>query len=305
MNEPLVYLDGRFVAESAAGISITDAGFVQGTTIAEQLRTFGGSLFHPREHLARLDRSLQIIGINPGIARERLLEIARELVEHNHRLLAAGDDLGLSIFVTAGEYPGYSTHPEAEPTVCLHTYPLPFRLWARRYRTGQPLRTTEIRQVPPDCWPPALKCRSRMHYYLADRLARSAEQDARALLLDHKGWVTEASTANILLYRQEDGLFSPPASKVLAGISLAAACELGGRIGLRTTYRDVTTEDVASADEVFLTSTPLCILPVSRLDGRPIRSGEPGEVFERLMAEWSALVGIDIVAQAERFAHRE
>ncbi|NUQ64783.1 MAG: aminotransferase class IV [Pirellulales bacterium] len=304
MDEPRIYLNGRFLPESSAGISLSDAGLVQGTTVAEQLRTFGGNLFHLRDHLARLEHSLDIVGVNPGLGWEQLAELALELVEHNHRLLAAGDDLGLSIFITPGEYPAYSTQSRTEPTVCLHTYPLPFRLWAGKYRSGQVLRTTEIRQVPPECWPPELKCRSRMHYYLADRLAGMAEPGARALMLDHEGWVTEASTANILLYRPEEGFVSPPASKVLQGISLAMTCELAGQLGISTAHRDLTVAEVASADEVLLTSTPLCLLPVSRLNGHPIGRGRPGELFGRLADAWSDSVGVDIVAQAEKFAQR-
>ncbi len=304
MKEPLVYLGGRFLPASAARISITDAGFVQGTTVAEQLRTFAGALFHLRDHFARLEHSLKVIGVNPGIGWESLAEIALELVEHNHRLLAEGDDLGLSVFVTPGEYPGYATGAASGPTVCLHTYPLPFRLWAEKYRTGQVLRTTEIRQVPPDCWPPALKCRSRMHYYLADRLAAMAEAGARALLLDHQGWVSEASTANLILYNREEGLVSPPASKVLQGISLAVACELARQLDIPSGHRELTTEDVTSADEAFLTSTPLCLLPVTRVDGRPIGCGAPGDAFRRVLSAWSEMVGVDIVTQAERFANR-
>ncbi len=64
-------------------------------------------------------------------------------------------------------------------------------------------------------------------------------------------------------------------------------------------------EDVARADEVLLASTPVCLLPVTRLNGRPIGDGEPGEVFRRLLAAWSDLVGVDVSGQAKRFAGRD
>ena len=62
---------------------------------------------------------------------------------------------------------------------------------------------------------------------------------------------------------------------------------------------------MASAGEVFLSSTPLCLLPVTRLNGRPIGMGRPGELFERLIAAWSEMAGVDIVGQAERFSTRK
>jgi branched-subunit amino acid aminotransferase/4-amino-4-deoxychorismate lyase len=188
--------------------------------------------------------------------------------------------------------------------VCLHTYPLPFRLWAEKYRTGQILVTTDVEQVSPKSWPPWLKCRSRMHYYLADRQAARLQPGARALLLDAEGFVVEASTANVMIYTSDGGLASPPEHKVLQGISMREVHELAQRLGLPTAERELTPDDVAAADEVLLTSTPMCLLPVTRFDGRPIGDGVPGEVFRRLLAAWNDLVGIDIAAQAERFARR-
>ena len=304
MDEPQAYLNGRFLPASAAAIPVTDAGFVLGATVAEQVRTFAGKLFRLDDHLARLDGSLRLVGVDPGIRREDLAGIARELVARNYPLLAPGDDLGLSIFVTPGPYAAYSSEP-AEPTVCLHTYLLPFRLWADKYRTGQALVTTDVEQVSPKSWPPSLKCRSRMHYYLADQKAATVEPGARALLLDRDGWVVEASTANLMIFTGNDGLLTPPRGKVLEGISLREVDELAGKLGIPTGQRDLTPSDVASAGEALLTSTPMCLLPVTRLDGRPIGDGRPGEIFGRLLAAWNEAVGIDIAAQAERFAQRD
>ena len=302
MDEPLAYLNGRLIPASSAALSITDAGFVLGTAVAEQLRTFAGEIFRLDDHLDRLQHSLEIIGVEPDIDRDRMAEIARELVAHNRRLLAPGDDLGLSVFVTPGPYPAYSSPGRAEPTVCLHTYPLPFRLWAEKYETGQALVIPDVRQVSPKAWPPGLKCRSRMHYYLADRQAAMADPGARALLLDSEGLVSEASTANVLIFTAAEGLLAPPHAKVLPGISLAAATELAVKLGIPTARRGLTPDDVKSAEEVLLTSTPFCLLPATRLDGRPIAGGSAGGVYRRLLAAWSELVGIDVAGQARRFA---
>ena len=304
MKEPSAYLGGRWVPASAAVVSVGDAGFVLGVGVAEQLRTFAGKIFRLDDHLARLAHSLEIVGLTTGMTAEQLAGTAEELVARNHPLLARGDDLGLSIVVTPGSYATFAPPGPARPTVCLHTYALPFHLWVEKYRSGQSLATTAVQQVPAECWPPSLKCRSRMHYYLADRQARAVYSQARALLLDAQGFVTEASSANVLIYRAGEGLISPPAAKILRGISLSAAVELARRLGIPTHQRDLTAGDVASADEVLLTSTSMCVLPATRFNGRPIASGRPGAIFLRLLAAWSEMVGIDIVAQAERFADR-
>ncbi len=304
MDEPQAYLNGRFLPFSMVGISPVDAGFVQGTAVAEQVRTFAGKLFHLEDHLIRLEHSLEVVGVDPGLSRAEFAAIAQELMARNHALLAPGDDLGLSVFVTPGLYPAYAGRSPSQPTVCLHTYPLPFGLWAEKYGTGQALVTTDVEQVSPRCWPPTLKCRSRIHYYLADRKAGRIEPGARALLLDRDGRVTEVSTANVLVYSAAEGLISPPQAMILPGISLATIAELAQGLRIPLVYRDLTPAELGGAEELLISSTPWCLLPVVRLNGRPVGGGMPGPVFGRLLAAWSELVGVDIAAQARRFAAR-
>jgi branched-chain amino acid aminotransferase len=104
----------------------------------------------------------------------------------------------------------------------------------------------------------------------------------------------------VLIYTAAEGLASPPSSKILRGISLSTVVKLAERLGIRWTERELTSDDVASADEVLLTSTPMCLLPVTRFNARPIGDGRPGEVFHRLIAAWSEMVGVDIACQADR-----
>lgn len=304
MNTPVAFLNGQWIPQSAAAVAVGDAGFVQGSAIAEQLRTFAGKIFHLEQHLDRLFHSLDTIGLDAGMTPAQIADVARQLIAKNHPMLAPGDDLGLSIFVTPGPYPAYSPPGPVQPTVCLHTYALPFRLWADKYREGQTLVTTSIQQVPPHCWPSTLKCRSRMHYHLADKQAAAIDPRARALLLDADGFVTEASTANLLIYNAAEGFVSPPSTKILHGISLATVAELAHQFGTPAIERDLSTDDVAMADEVLLASTPLCLLPVTQFNGRPIGSGQPGKMFHRLMSAWSAMAGVDIIAQAIQFKNR-
>jgi branched-chain amino acid aminotransferase len=304
MNESFAYLNGRWISASEAAVPVGDAGFVLGVTVAEQLRTFAGKIFRLEGHLERLAHSLEIVGVDPGMGIEELGRIGEELVARNHPLLPPGGDLGLSMVITPGGYPVYTPPGPKRPTVCLHTYPLPFHRWAEKYRTGQALATTGIEQVSERCWPASLKCRSRMHYYLADRAAAAVDPQARALLLDSRGYVTEASSANIVIYREGEGLLSPPWSKVLHGITMMTTLELAERLKIPSSQRELTIDDVASADEAMLTSTTISILPVTRLNGRPIGSGGPGAIYRRLLAAWSELVGMDIVAQAEEQAER-
>lgn len=305
MPKSIAYLNGRVLPASAAAIPVTDAGFVQGVTVAEQLRTFGGKLFRLDRHLERLSHSLEIVGVNPGMPLAELGHVAEDLAARNHALLDPDDDLGLSIFVTPGTYPAFSTAASSpRPTIGIHTYPLPFHLWHEKYDQGQSLVVTDVVQVPADCWPAELKCRSRMHYYLADKQAREIEPGARALLLDASGQVTEASTANLLIHRAGEGLLSPPREAILPGISVSVLEELAAALRIPFLHRRLEVSDVAAADEVLLCSTSPCIWPVTRLNGRPIAAGKCGPVARRLLSAWSQSVGVDIAGQAARFAMR-
>lgn len=124
------------------------------------------------------------------------------------------------------------------------------------------------------------------------------------MLLDNDGFITESSTANILIYRKNEGLISPPKENILHGISLAVVFELAEKLGIPCLQRNLTPNDLTTADEIILTSTPLCLLPVTQFNGQQIGDGRPGSISLQLLSAWSDLVELDIVAQAERFAVR-
>ncbi len=307
----LAYLNGEFIPPEELTIPVDDLGFVQGVTVAERLRTFRGKLFRLPEHLARLQRSLEIIQVAPPVPIDELQQAAEELALRNHALLAEGDDLGLAMFVTPGR-PGVSPagaqavadRVSAGPIVAMHTQPLPFQHWAEKFRTGEELCISQVRQVPEACWPAELKCRSRMHYYLADLEARTRYPNARALLLDTNGNVAEASTANVLMFKSDEGLIAPPADVVLPGVSLAMIIELAAELAVPFSRREISPDEICNADEVLLCSTSMCVQPVTRIDGAAIGSGEPGPVFRQLIGAWGNQVGVDIIAQAKQFCSR-
>ena len=204
-----------------------------GATVTEQLAApFRGELFRLPEHLERFKHSLEIVGIKPQESLTDIAEIAQRIAHHNFGLVAPGDDLGLCIFATPGGYVPMAEEQIGTPILALHSYCLPFHLWADKYESGLALATTPTQQVPPECWPAELKCRSRMHYYLADREAAKLDPGARALLLDRQGFVSETSTANVVAYFASEGLVSPPRSQVLPGISLQVLIELAGRLNI-------------------------------------------------------------------------
>ena len=295
----VAWVDGRFVPPAEAVIPVGDAGFVFGATVTEQLRSFGGRLFLPAGHAARFRRSLEIVGIEPAWPVAHLFEVAAEVTARCHAAGPVEGDLGVVVFATPGDAPAQHGGRPGTSRVLIHAFPLAFASWAGAYETGVVLRSVSTTQIPPSCWPIELKCRSRMHYHLADREARAAEPGARALLLHADGRVSETSTANVVVV-VNGALRTPPAGDALAGISLAHLHTLAHGLGIGWQERSLSLADLAAADEILLTSTPNCLLPVTRLDGQAVGDGRPGPLFARLRAAWGRDVGIDIAPQARR-----
>ncbi len=302
MTQPVALLNGEFIPATELTVPVFDAGFIQGVTVSEQMRTFGGTLFRLDQHLERLAHSLAVIGLENDVRIADLAEWAVELVSRNHGLLQPGDDLGLSLFVTPGPYPAMAPAGIKGPTIGMHTFPIPFHQWVDLYDQGQPLEVTDIQQVPSACWPAELKCRSRMHYYLADLHARRKDPAARALLLDAGGNVIEASTANLVIYRRDEGLVSPPREKILPGISVAMLETLAAEANIPFVHREVSLDDVLTADEAILSSTSPCLLPVRSLNGQAVGKVCPGPVFGDAIQRWGEKVGVSIISQARKFA---
>lgn len=310
MSQAIAFENGSFREASEISLPVFDQGFVQGVTVAEQLRTFGGKLFRFEDHIARLRHSLSTVQVDCRMSDQELLDIATRLIDHNHKLLDKGDDLGLCLFVTPGPYPAFAASPgivsssELLPRVVAHTFPIPFGQWADKYETGQTLAISKYRQVPTECWPAELKCRSRMHYYLADLDAAQRVPGSRALLLDMDGAVCESSTANVFAYFEGEGFVAPPSQDVLPGISLSTVEDLARKLSVPFSRRVIMPDELKRADEVLLCSTSPCVLPVTEIDGQPISDARPGERFAALLEAWNELVGLDIANQAATYSVR-
>lgn len=302
MNEPIAWLNGTTVPVAEARLHVFDLGIVGGVAVAEMLRTFRHQLFRVDEHLERLQQSLSLAGLRPAISGQEVASRLLDVVQHNTGLIAAEDDLGAIVFVTAGMNPTYVGRETAQAVGCsvgMHTFPLPYRQWATKYDEGVALVVPSVRAIPADVVDPRIKSRSRMHWHLADQAARQIEAGAMSILTDHQGHLTETAASNLIAVI--DGkLVSPPAGSVLEGVSLGVVAELAERIGRPLHRRVITPAELATASEACLSSTPTCLLPVTRFQGLPLGDGQPGPVYRKLLSAWNNLVGFDIRAQMHR-----
>jgi len=307
MEQPSVYLKGKMVPLSEAHIAIFDFGVVLGATVTEMVRTFRHELFRLEEHVARLYRSMKMMRFDIGLTQAEFTKILEELVANNARLISAEDELGLVVFVTPGESPMYAGgaggNSSMTPTVCAHTFPLPFELWADKMLKGSHLVIPSTRHVPPQCYDPNMKYRSRMHYYLADQEARFVDPDASALLLDLDGNVTETGGANFLIV--ENGtIVSPTLRNTLPGVSRQMVIDLAAKLDIGVEVREFQTFNAINAEEAMTTTTPYCLMPVTKINGLSIGAGQPGPMVDQLLTAWSEEIGVDIWQQIQDGAKR-
>ena len=266
MTEPLAWLNGQLLPISETKLSVFDLGIVQAATVTEMIRTVHHEPYELEKHLQRFQNSLQKTGFGQNFTLARLREIVEELVAHNAPLIPASHDLGIVIFATAGQNPSYLPIEQrsraAEPTLCVHTVPLAFELWANLYHTGGKLVVPSTRQIPTDILDPRIKYRSRLHWYLADQEARQTDPGSRAVLLDENNHLTETNSGNFFIVEQ-GAILTPQPEKVLGGISQEILRELAGELNIPCHTENLTLERALEADEVLVSSTPWCLLPVT------------------------------------------
>jgi branched-chain amino acid aminotransferase len=288
------------VPESDAKISIFDSAVMLGDTVTESTRTFDHTPFKLAEHMDRLFKSLKITRIDPGFDKAELTRITLEVLQANLPSYGPGEDCwivhnisrGLSI---AGADP---TVAVGAATAMIFTQPMDLRSWARFYAKGCHAVTAMSRAIPAQCIDPRIKHRSRLAFTLAEMEVKLVDSQAQGILLDIYGNVAENKGGNV--FAVIGGVLrTPQTTNCLAGISRQTALELADELGIPTSETTLTSYDLATAEEVFFTSTPYCIMPATRFNGQAVGDGRVGPITKRLLGAWSALVGVDIARQAE------
>ncbi len=291
-NEPIAFLNGQLVPESQAGIPIRDRGFIYGDAVFDAARTFNGVPFKLTEHVRRLYDSLRYVRIDPGMDMAEMEMWSRRVVEHNHPLLPPGQDMWVMQRITRGV-----EGAESVPTVLIETHAIPFASRAPLYRDGARVTTPSVPRVPPRFMSPRAKTHNYLNLVLGDLEAQGTDPGSWAVLLDEAGNLTEGRGSNIFLVK--DGVVATPKGQyVLEGITRRTVLDLADGLGMQTAECDLDLYDAYTADEAFLTSTSLCICPVSAVNGTSIGDGRPpGPVTRRLMQGFTDLAGMDFEEQ--------
>jgi branched-chain amino acid aminotransferase len=298
VSERVVYVNGEFVPESRAVVSVFDRGFASGDGVYDVARSFGHRPHKLREHCERLLRSLQYTRIGLDLSAAEVEKIALEVFDRNKPLLGPTDDYMIWIIVSRGiEPPSRNPLDAGRPTVVVYTIPPYFRRFAKFYRIGAHAITTSTRRTPPECLDPKAKVTNKMNHIQAEFEAKLADPEAFPLMLDLRGHLAESSNANFFFVRH-GRVFTPRAESILLGEMRAGVFEIAPSARVEIAEGDFTPYDAYCADEAFLTTTSFSILPVGRFNGKALPAGIPGPVTGRLIQAWNRSVGIDVVAQA-------
>ena len=296
-NERVAYHNGEIKPESRVLVSFRDRGFKFGEAVFDTARTVRHKPFKLVEHVDRLFRSMRYLQIDAGLTRDEVLSISNEVLERNLHLIAPDEDYWLFQRVSPGVADPFLGEEAAEPTVIVECTPLPLKARAPLFRDGVRVQIPATRRTPPDAVSPRAKTQNYINLQLADREVRAQDPHAWAVLLDHDGNIAEGLGSNIFFVR-DGALLTPRARFVLPGISRETVIDLAGGEGIAVHETDLDLFDAFTCDECFLTSTSLCMVPVSSVNGRPIGDGSvPGPVTARLIEAYKRLLDFDFVAQ--------
>lgn len=275
----IAFHNDRWINANTATLSVLDPAVTQGVTAVERIRAYNGSLFQLDRHLHRWQRTINALTIQGLPSSDDLSARINELIGRNQHWITGQDAFGVVMFAT----PGLG----GTPTLVIDLYSIDLQTIANRIEAGSPIVITDVVQPPNASWSRNIKVRSRLHYYLADRVAHQSNTAAIGILVDSDGTVTESGIANLLIV--EDGqIVSPLPKQILTGVSLQVIKDLAEQAQLPWLEQRIAPQRVRAADEVLLTGTSCGIWFASSIDGS--ESLAPGPVYKQLRSAFDQFV---------------
>jgi branched-chain amino acid aminotransferase len=275
-----IYLDGKFVPEADAKVSVFDHGLLYGDGIFEGIRFYNGRVFRLEEHLERLWDSARSICLEIPMGRGEMTEALLETIRKND--LREGY---IRLIVTRGVGNlGLNPVQCKRPSVIIIATTI--ALYSKEVcETGLTVVTCATRRTSPAALNPAVKSLNYLNNVMARIEANLAGAD-EALMLNEAGNVAECTADNVFIIKRGQ-IFTPPiAAGALRGITRSVVFDIAAELGLKITETDITRHDVFIADECFLTGTAAEVIPVVKADGRTIGSGKPGSITTRVVGRF-------------------
>ncbi|MCO6043740.1 branched-chain-amino-acid transaminase [Aeoliella sp. ICT_H6.2] len=279
-----IYIGGQFFSQEDAKISVFDHGLLYGDGVFEGLRIYSGKVFRLGEHIQRLYESARAIWLEIPMTPDEMADAINETVAKN----GLSDGYVRAVITrgsgTLGLDPNRCSNPQViiiADTITL--YPQEF------YDNGLEIVTVSVIRNHPA----ALSARVKSLNYLNNILAKIEGLQAgcvEALMLNHKGEVAECTGDNIFIVKDGRLLTPPLDAGILAGVTREAVMDLALELCIPLAEPALTKHDIYVADECFLTGSAAEIVPVVKLDSRPIGNGKPGPMTKRLTSAFHELV---------------
>lgn len=305
MEEKICYFNGEYIKESEAKISIADYAIMEGG-VYDIGRTFNHLPLKLETHIDRLFSSLRCLPfIRFELTPKDVREVTLEVLKRNEGFLDSEDDCRYILRVSRGMpfwLAGGKT--SAKPhggTFYVHTSPLaPFdggyQEIAKWYTQGAHMVVASTRQIPPQCLDPKIKHSNRLCNSLAEFEAKMVDPEAFPLMLDIYGFATESARQSFLMVK--DGkLLTSRLTNSLGSITRATVLELAKELEIECIETDLCVYDLYNADEIMITATSFCIIPVSKFNDRLCNGPIPGPITEQLMSAFKKSVRCDFVQQ--------
>jgi len=298
----LVYMNGKFVPESEAKVSIFDSALMFGDMVFEMTRSFNKNQFKLREHIERLFTGIKILQIPLEMTIDEMEEAVHETIKKNEPAFLNDDEHRIMIDVSRGLLGIYQGIEGAHkgPNVIIADFPLKWTVvgMGKLFDIGINAVITSQRAIPAKLMDPKIKNRSRLFYLMANIEASNfSGENNWALMLDPDGYIAEGTGDNFFIIK--DGVvITPEGRNILRGVSRQYVMDtLCPQLKLQMIEKNIEPYDVYTADEAFMTGTPFCMLPVTSLNGNPIKNGKVGPLFKKLISQWSQNTDVDIIKQ--------
>jgi len=284
-KELQVYVDGKHYPKPEAKISVYDHGLLYGDGVFEGIRAYDNIVFKLKEHIQRLYESAHTIMLTIPMTQDAMIKAVLDTLRKNKL-----KDSYIRLVVTRGTGDlGLDPRKCHKATVIIITEPLISLHSKEKKEKGITAMIAWVKRDPVDATTHEVKSLNYLNSILAKIESNTAGVD-EAICLDKTGFVCEGVAENIFIIKNGEIATPPTSTGALRGITRAAVMQLAKELGYQMKERNITANELFTADEVFLTGTAAEITPVREVNKRTIGDGKPGPITKKLMQEFNKIV---------------
>lgn len=299
------YINGDFVPEQEAAVSIFDTAIATGEVVVEITRTFNRIPFLLDAHLGRLYAGARELGIKVDLSLDDMRKVTQQVIDRNIPTENDQADWQIIHYVSKGLNASFGlfSDDELKPTCIITCFPLIKRIgkMASKYLHGVDLVVTPQRIIPADVLSPQIKSRGRLDYVLARKQAGEICPGSTGVLLDTNEYLAEGTGTTLYLIR-DGALHTPPAYKVVNSVTRRVILEIAHDVGIPVYETELTVTDAETSDEMFETSTVICMVHARSFNGKLIGDSFCGRITNKIRNVFIQKVNVDFVQQAQLYA---